>query len=55
MARFSLRHIGASHLPDFETVFGRLQLLSQHGHVVLAQADDSFITYNIDIRGHGIE
>ncbi len=39
-AGFCLRHIGARHLTHIESVLGRLELLGQHGDVVLAQADD---------------
>ncbi len=53
--RFGLRHIGARHLADIEAVPGRLELLAEHGDVVLAQADDGRIAHDIDIGGHGIE
>ena len=39
-ARFGLRHVGARHLADIEAVLGRLELLGQHGDVVLAQTHD---------------
>ena len=54
-ARFRLRHVGARHLADIETVFGRLELLAEHGDVVLAQADDGLIAHHIDIGGRGVE
>ena len=52
---FGLRHVGARHLADIETVLGRLELLGQHGDVVLAQANDGRVAHNIDVSGRGIE
>ena len=53
--RFGLRHVGARHLADIETVLGRLELLGQHGDVVLAQANDGRVAHNIDVSGRGVE
>ena len=45
-----------AHLPDIEPVlFGRLELLGQHLHVVLAQADDGRVADDVHIGGRGIE
>ena len=54
-ARFRLRHVGARHLADIETVLGRLQLLGEHGNVVLAQTHDGLIAHDIDVRCRGVE
>ena len=52
---FGLRHVGARHLADIEAVLGRLELLGQHGDVVLAQANDGRVAHDIDVSGRGIE
>ena len=54
-ASLGLRHVGARHLADIEAVLGRLELLGQHLHVVLAQADDGRVAHDVDIGGRGIE
>ena len=53
--RFGLRHVGARHLADIKAVLGRLELLGQHGDVVLAQANDGRVAHDIDVSGRGIE
>ena len=54
-AGFCLGHVGAGHLADIEPVLGRLELLGQHGDVVLAQTHDRLVAHHVDISGRGIE
>ena len=54
-AGLGLGRVGARHLAHIETVLGRLELLGEHRHVVLAQAHDGRVSHDIDIGGHGVE
>src|SRR5215831_19402172 len=54
-AGLGLCHVGARHLAHIETVLGRLELLSEHRHVVLAQTHDGRVAHDIDIGGYGAE
>src|SRR5262249_35906971 len=54
-AGLGLGHVGARHLAHIETVLGRLELLGEHRHVVLAQTHDSRVAHDIDIGGYGVE
>ncbi len=54
-AGLGLGHVGARDLADIEAVLGRLELLGQHRHVVLAQFHDGRVAYDIDVSGGGVE
>ena len=54
-ASLGLCHVGARHLADIEAVLGRLELLGQHLHVVLAQADDGRVAHDVHIGRRSIE
>ena len=54
-ASFGLRHVGARHLADGETVLRRLQLARQHVDVVLVEADELLVAHHVHVGGHGLQ
>ena len=51
--RFRLRHVGARHLADRETVLGLPQLLLQHLDVAALQGEDRRVANEVHVGGRG--